>query len=404
MSRLDKKRFWYSKFPDIPRYPKICMNMPQAKMMSPLVVGALIVFVLVYLFVLNAYFPLPRAEDLFASQREIIASTLPLKHRWTFNSGSTIVFPPFVTSSGVVVRTYHSLEKVDASNGKKVWEVSTGAVKLINVYLAAQGEKIIFSSFNDTRLNVISASTGRTYWSTEISGLPNSISALVTTDSTVFIGIGRAAPPLRGYSLANGEPNWTPIPDLPGGVTPSPLVILNNILYVFQGSSLYLFDTASGKILQSLPGFVRDGTSIKVRGNIVYMWNKQALIAKDIRTSEVLWRYNHPPLFYALADDRIIVYSDCCTLATLAVSTGKVIWQQELRRGVVAQMTILNNIAYVMGDDGSITAFHMDTGEEIGRLETSPRQVNYFNKQVGMTTDGTCLYAAFGDRQLFAFC
>lgn len=380
------------------------MNTTQNKHLAAIFLGGVLVFTLIYLFFLSAYLPLPKLDDLTAPQRRVNSSTLPIKQQWSYNSDNLILSRPFVASTRVIIRTYNSLIGIDKENGVDRWRSATGGLSLTNVYLSVQGEKLVYASGGDTNLNAVNLETGQLYWAINISNNPNFISSLATSELTAYVGLNRALQPVRGYALTNGIQNWTPSPDLPDGVTPAPLVIINDTLYVFQGSSLHLFDTISGKMLQSLPGFVGDGTSIKVRGNIVYMWYKQALIAKDIQTGQVLWRYNHPPLFYALADDRIVVYSDCCTLATLAASTGEVIWQRELRRRVIAQITILKNVAYVMQDDGSITAFYLGTGEETGRLETSPAQVNYFNKDVGMATEGSCLYATFGDKQLFAFC
>lgn len=364
---------------------------------------ALFASVFFYIFYLSAYFPLPHLDNFFAPERKITSSTLPLKHKWTFNSDNTLVYTPFADSNRVVIRTFNSLIGIDANRGQMVWEVPAGAVKQINVYLSSEADKLVYTSFNDKNLNAMNLATGQPYWSVEMSGVPDSITSLATNSSTAFVGVGRSFQPLRGFSLETGVVNWIPIPKATADIT-HPLSLEEDLLYAFLGIGLYVYDANNGRLLRELPNFVGSGTAVSVKNHIAYMWYESAFIAKDTQTGRVLWRYNREPSFYTIGGDRVIVFTNCCTLAALETATGEVIWEKKISTQAVAPIVILENIAYLMGQDGSIVGFNMENGAEVGRIDTRPNRVNYFNKQVGMYTDSVCLYATFGDKQLFAFC
>lgn len=359
---------------------------------------------LVYLFFLQGSFPLPTLGFLLPN-REIVTSTLPLQLKWVYESGDPIVAQPFIVPNHIIARTNNSFIGINASDARTAWDVRVGGLSGARVHLSYEGKNLVVAARGDTGLDSINAQTGGVNWSTTFTSNPNFISALTTDRQTAFVGLNRALQQsMRGYGLENGHPNWSPDPDLPSGITPSPLIIQDNILYVFQGASLYLLDPKSSKIIKSLEGFVGGGTSITLEGNTVYMWYQQGLIAKDILSSEVLWRYKRVPFFYTLEGNRIIVYSECCKLALLDAQKGTVFWERDIDTRVIAPMVIVKGTAYAMGEDGVIIAYNLTTGDEQGRLVTSPTNVNYFNKQIGMATNGLCLYATFGDRQLFAFC
>lgn len=105
---------------------------------------------------------------------------------------------------------------------------------------------------------------------------------------------------------------------------------------------------------------------------------------------------------YVLSKDRGILAVD------LATMTNK--WEYRHGPAIASNVAIVNNVGYAIGDDATLRAIDISTGQEIGWLQVPDNDVAPVYGQTtdgapiaSVASDGTMLFATFGHNKIYAF-
>lgn len=142
---------------------------------------------------------------------------------------------------------------------------------------------------------------------------------------------------------------------------------------------------------------------VQLVNQVALTWFNSSLLVKDVDTGNRVWQFNKRPNFFNVIGDRVYVSSDCCALHALEFSTGQLLWERPLPLLTGSEVVTVGDTGFVMLVDGSILAFDTASGADRGKLETTPHSVGMNVPDRGLGTDGTSLYATFGQNKVFAF-
>lgn len=336
-------------------------------------------------------------------ERTMVSSSADLNLKWIWRSTQRIRTPPLYMNNRVLVRTDSDMVAVARDAGTKLWGVPSGSVASILMEANPDAGILTFAADNNWALKAVTLETGSVLWSQRPSPPIGSIWAIALDRERVYTGLYRDAPPVRAFDLSSGNPIWVSDPILPQGYGANFLFVEEDGVYVFVASNLYVLNKENGKVERSIRDFLDGGSAVQLVSNKVYMWFKGTLRVKDVMTGRILWESNISPDYYSVIGKKVFVGSICCTLTALNTASGAIIWQRNLDARPISNPVAIGNTGYMILDNASIIAFDLETGQDRGTIQTSPPQVNPEGNSKGLATDGTNLYATFGDNTLFAF-
>lgn len=336
------------------------------------------------------------------SERTIEKSTLPLTYRWSYVAPTRIHNRPLAVAGLVILRTRNSLIALNAETGEPRWSVPAPAYVGPSAVIAIQGNTIVFASDGDSKLQAVDLRDGTVRWTQEPNGPLGTIMAITTDTQRVYIGLNRANIPVKAYDLQSGKPVWISDRRVPSGISAVVLDTNGEELYAVIGSGLFTLDSRTGVLKRTIPHFDL-GTDTQLVFQVALSWFHSTLLARDAKTGNKLWQFNKRPSFFNVIGDRVYVSSDCCALHALEFSTGQLLWERPLPLLSASEVVAVGDTGYVMLVDGSILAFDTASGADRGKLETMPHSVGMNVPDRGLGTDGTSLYATFGDNKVFAF-
>lgn len=337
------------------------------------------------------------------SERDIVESSSELKVKWIFRSPERIRSVPYFIRDHVVIRTNSQMVGVDSKTGSQVWKVASGSPARILMVGNPQTGIMAYAADNNWVLNVINVQDGSLLWSTRPSPPVGLIFAIALNDESVYTGLNRDSPPVRAYTLSNGQALWSSDSTLQRGFATHFLFEENKKLFVFVGGDLFVIDKDNGKVQRTIESFLDGGDKVNlIEGHVYFQYNHR-LRAKDVETGRLLWEANLSPDYYSVLGERVYVGSGCCVLSAFDTKNGIMIWQRSLDASPVSSPVAIENMGYMILANASIIAFDLETGQDRGKISTSPAAINPEGLSKGLATDGTFLYATFGDNTLFAF-
>lgn len=339
-------------------------------------------------------------ESLPGFQRQIEKSTLPLPYKWSYSASTTIDYHPIAVAGLVLVRTDDSLIALNAETGEPRWMVPGQFVGF--PVIAVQGNIILFASNTPRSVQAIDLRNGTVLWTQEPYGPREHVTVIATDKQRAYVGLNRAFSPLQAYDLSSGELLWVTDPlELSSGSAYA-LEVNENELAAVVDSNLFILDSGSGALKKTISGFYQ-GNYLQLVNQVALTWFNGSLLVKDVQTGNRVWQFDKTPSFFNVIGDRVYVSSDCCALHALEFSTGQLIWERPLLLLTGSEVVTVGDTGYVMLVDGSVLAFDTATGADRGKLETTPHSVGINFPDRGLGTDGSALYATFGENKVFAF-
>lgn len=358
-----------------------------------------IILIIVYGILHAASFKL---MEILPGERQIEKSTLPLTYKWSYTVPTQIRDHPLIVAGLVILRTDDSVIALKSETGEQVWMVPAPSFLGPFPVIAIQGNTILVASDRDSKVKSINGQNGSVLWEQEPDGLLGHTRVVATDNQRVYVGLNRADLPIKAYHLQSGAQIWVNDPQIPWGYSAAVLKVNENEVYALIGGDLYILDAETGTLKKSIPQFDQ-GSDVQFVNQVALTWFNSTLLVKDVKTGNRVWQFNKRPNFFNVIGDRVYVSSDCCALHALEFSTGQLVWERPLPLLTASEVVTVGDIGYVMLKDGSILAFDAATGADRGKLETMPRSVGINVPDRGLGTDGTSLYATFGQNKVFAF-
>lgn len=377
------------------------MQKTQKGIKNPYLVAVAVIILLgiIYVILQVAYGAIVES---FVPERMIEQSTLPLPYKWSYTAATKIHGHPVAVAGLILLRTDDSVIALKTETGERSWIVPAPAFASLSPDIAIQGNVLLVVSDRGSKVLAFDVRDGTVLWSQEPFGSLGKISTVATDNQRTYVGLVRAGVPIRAYDLQSGEPIWDNDLLVPSGYSVAAMEINNNELYAVVGNDLFILDSRTGTLKKTITGFYQ-GNNIQLVNHVALTWFNSTLLVKDVESGNRIWQFNKRPHFFNVIGDRVYVSSNCCALHALQLSTGQLLWERPLPLLTGSEVVTIGNTGYVMMEDGSILAFDTESGADRGKLETTPHSVGINVPDRGLGTDGTSLYATFGDNKVFAF-
>jgi outer membrane protein assembly factor BamB len=292
--------------------------------------------------------------------------------RWTFQAGAPIGSQVAVLGKVVfVVSTDGTLHAVDLDTGRQQWSVPIGAESHGSPTIA---DDLVIVGANDGA-HAFAITDGRSAWAATKTGTVRGTPAIVGHTAVFASSEGTAT----ALDTRTGALLWSR--DL-GARDDSSLAASEGLailglqdgtvvaLALADGSERWRTDTGDG---------TRIGTPA-IAGGQVYVATlddngpgTHHIIALDLATGRVLWRFTSPgdrPAYApAIADGRAIVEGEDGSVTALDPSTGVVLWQVKAPGLVEVVPAVADGFAYGASNGGFAFALDATTGAERWRLK-----------------------------------
>jgi len=297
--------------------------------------------------------------------KRVLSQTLPLTEKWRIrvevdsimSSGRTEQYLWQWTPQGLVFANRGSgqLALLDAQSGQMLWQVTYIEQIGAHALVADEARVYLVSSW---RISTYSLATGQFLWQTD------------------------KQMPHQGYDL----------------------YLRNGFLFEYEigrrDYRVHKFDRETGVKLETQilpaerPLLVAWLAEIDLGRADNWLW------AMDSTTNRVLWRVpretlahmNYPPVAVA----GLLVLTDNSTLSVSKLDTGEILWQQA---EIVSNPVVLEELVYVMAVDGSIRAYDLHQGEEVGILQIEPPLTPEAGSALAANLADKMIYAYYGDSQ-----
>ncbi len=262
--------------------------------------------------------------------------------------------------------------KLDAATGKAVWKAKLdGALRSSPVV----NDGVVFFGSGNTHCYALSADTGQILWDVTTGGavltspvIAGGLVVFASSDDTVY-----------SLGARTGRKAWS----VPYDADPSlvPLVYDGRVLLVTAGDTVYSLDPASGRQRTTLklpttvlipPTVSTDATYIVTQSNALYalgtggrqQW-KTTLGAAPTA----------PPL---LAGSLLLVTTQPGIVSGYEAASGRLVWRYAVQAtatdsqpkaasvDVFSAPIVADGTLYVVGDDGTLSAFRADAPDNVG--------------------------------------
>ena len=292
----------------------------------------------------------------FPSNRKVISDTLALQEKWRVKSGTIVEDTLHWTKNGLVYADYtQQLVLLDNQNGQTLWQTE-------------------YSQFY-------------------------SATSLVADEDNVYLTEERH---IHTYSLLNGQQLWET--KVKGTHRGHYLYLGNGLLYEYEspardGNIVRRFDPKTGEKLETEILPVNELFIQALLENIYLGSADKQLWAVERGTNEILWKLPRrwvdvktPPV---MVDDYLILTNDW-VLLVLNPETGEVLWQQP---DIESNPIVLDNVVYVIATDGSIRAYNLTDGQEVGRIQMAPPVTiaSRYSYALNANPRDKMIYAYYGD-------
>lgn len=302
--------------------------------------------------------------------------------KWIFTTRSWVDSSPSVVDGVVYFGSNDSfIYALDADNGKEIWKFDT--VYPIKASPAVTEERVYIRS-DDYYLYALDINTGEELWRFN-TGSPSGSSAAIS-DGIILLGSG------DGYCYAlnasNGQRRLRFKTHY--SVTTTPAVRDGNAYLATDNGNLYVIDGTARTWLQEheirpfwmqmwvmgLPGIPeppeqsgllwglrlsRGATysSPLVTDDSVYIGSDKYLVAVDIESREIRWRFATGDTVRSspvMSGSAVIVGSEDGYLYAIDADSGEMLWKLQLGEMITSSPTVADGIIYVGSHDGGLYA------------------------------------------------
>ncbi len=272
--------------------------------------------------------------SLFIGSSTLRAKNQREKAVWQADIGSTIISPPVVSYPYLFVQTTKNIVALDFDTGDELWKTNWPRDPIVSINTAnevpliLEGNMLIAQRENSP-VGVFSADTGELIWQQQ--SVPES-SAYVINVHEGDIYIARYNSNLRSVNLANGVENW--YATVPSRKIPQNIFHKDNLVYLFTGTSLSIFNQANGiEIIDKdrIQGVVGGQAEDKDVFYLAYIQGECSFTSLEISNLSENWCVSAKkasPLsrVNAVVVHGEVVYVSGSKLVALSKQTGEVLW------------------------------------------------------------------------------
>ena len=312
--------------------------------------------------------------------RTVVSTTLPATLSWQTRLDEIVIREPVVVDRLVLLFTTNHLIALDAATGLEEWRYQTNGGELTMPMAVGDNNVIYLGSTNDG-LVAISSLNGEVLWQHEqiedwVSS--NVIADVAYADGQVFAASATSGTVLA-YDAADGSPQWS-TPSLAWRNTS--LQVVDDMLLVATGEKVHKLSTRTGALAETvtLPGGL---TGAQYTPDLAYTARKVVdthNLPQHFRLETPRDRDpDHPCDLYwlpfALAPDAFYGATGCGVYRLNHL--GKIDWRYYGDAPPAALTAEYGGYVYVLLKNGAIVALESTTGSEVGRMQTSPRLLDY---------------------------
>lgn len=298
------------------------------------------------------------------------------------------------------------------ANLELLWEVDVDGLGFDAGPIVAAGK--VFAADHDGRVLSIDLATGQELWRVELA--TGFVSSPAYRDGVLFVGDYDGT--LRALDASNGQEKWSYATEME--IDGSPNFFKDQVLFTSQNGNLYALNIADGSLawkyetgdqLQCGPTLAGDktflggcdahlhvidvnngqgigqplsidaptGSTPSVLGEQVFVPTYAGeIFCFKLPSFELQWRFKDPQLAdefknsVAVADGLAVAASRNKRVFAIDVTTGKVVWEQTLRKRCDASPVIAGEQVVVASADGRISLFDLKTGEPQWMFEVKP--------------------------------
>ncbi|MGB8646185.1 MAG: PQQ-binding-like beta-propeller repeat protein [Anaerolineae bacterium] len=339
----------------------------------------------------------PRLPD-FSGNRTIISNTLPIQEKWRVKLGGPV---RYVVARDQQLWVWHGdwLSALDVATGQERWREPTDSLRDDPPAVGDNAIAYEQTPPGNHSVVVLNASSGQLKWRIPVV----STFSLAIGNGRVYVGTAR----LDAYDLESGKLAWdVGYPELPYQTLR--LYYDSGKLYAFAEERTFVLDPVTGKILYSF--IHKRGIASTITQNTIFDIDAHNIYSTDLRSGVLLWTKREQPRIFispALIGQMLYVCTDDGD-NVIAVDSGS--GDQEWSSGTVkhafSNIAELNGLGYVIGNDGRLRAFRLDTGTQVGMLDTGaglPFGSHQMYALPSLVMANKTLIVSFGDAYLFGF-
>ncbi len=292
---------------------------------------------------------------------------LVLAWKYTLPDSSFPYSPAVVNGNVYFGTTVGQIYALNATTGTRIWSYSTGFYTTVPAVV--NGVVYIGSGMNVWALK---ADSGELLWKEPVGR--NIQSSPTVVDGVLYIG---AQAPGLGYNVSalnasTGAPLWTQAVD----GTPDSPALVNGVVYIGGGSTLYALNAVTGALLWQSDQGVFLQSSPSVFHGVAYVGGG-AVSALNALTGSLIWRYEpEDPFIFgtsspAIANGVIYIVADLqykddptpfSQLLALNASTGELVWSSPIGEASTLSPSVANGVVYVSVGGGGFAMFNAATG------------------------------------------
>jgi outer membrane protein assembly factor BamB len=299
------------------------------------------------------------------------AGELPpaLELLWTAEIGESVESSAAIVDGTVYVGAQPGvLAALDLVSGKVKWTYKASDLG-VGESSPVVSEGVVYVGDLDGVLHAVDAATGKARWTFKTEGEIKS-SPIIANDRVL---IGSYDGHLYGLGL-DGTLAWKARTDGPVHATPA---IRDGVAYI-TGCDEFLraIRVTDGKELFTVSSGAYTGASPALDGpHAFYGTFESEVLAVDLETHRILWRYRHPDRsfpFYssaAVVGDTVYVGGRDKMLHALDAATGKARWTFTTRARIDSSPAVTGGRVYVGSNDGRLYVVDAASGKKVWNFE-----------------------------------
>ncbi|TAH51168.1 MAG: hypothetical protein EYC68_11560 [Chloroflexota bacterium] len=334
--------------------------------------------------------------------RNVEGNSSALSFRWAYRNLAKIRSQPILAKDLILARTEEELIAVNAITGKEVWKYSAGSIVIPDNMILVQDNLVLVRGNPNSALDVLNLQDGTFQWRLPNAPLDGMIGGAAIDNEKVYVSRGRSGY-VWAYSLNGGKSIWQ-----------SPQLESSFVNMVSRPDGLYLFNTLDLIVLDSETGQVKKYLKNKFEGrqpilsdDLVIQQFQKMLIARELESGKTRWSYPRNTQgaigYFGVVNGKVYASDSCCEIIALNLTDGNLLWRKQFDSSIDSTVVAIQDLGYVLLQNGSIRAFDLETGGNAGVISTAPPTTSGYHLDKGLVTDATALYATFGNNTLFAF-
>ncbi len=361
-----------------------------------------------FLLFLRVQWFLPISSTLLSAPRRIVTNDLELEVKWQYPIRDLLIAPLAHNENMVFVPQGDVLHILNAKTGLETGTFSTATNPLQSHSTIAQffpemkanGDTVALLTNNGyDELVVVDTFSGRTLWRKSVTVLYS----IAMDDDRIYLGeMGHVG----AYTKNTGESMWTFSDGLPSSHRSINVHFGSNKIYVIAESRVVVLESDSGRVVTSFD--YQETRADIVFGDKIFGLGSQSIFAIDNTTGGSVWiRKLPPPARYirpTLIDDVLYVITEGGNLYAIDTISGREKWVSR-NLAPFSNVAVFRANGYVITEDGSLSAFNLQSGERIRSLSTEPRRLaGYINWQPAIPSlfaTNDMLVVTFGDSLVF---